>query len=53
MQIYVCFKRHVKRFWLLVGVLFEPEPAEKILREGQFIILRNGKEYTVNGLQIR
>ena len=53
MQIYVCFKMHMKRFCLLVGVLFEPEPAEKILREGQFIILRNGKEYTVNGLQIR
>ena len=31
----------------------EPEPAEKILRDGQLIILRNGKEYTVTGLQIR
>ena len=53
MQIYVCFKMHMKRFRLFVGVLFEPEPAEKILREGQLIILRNGKEYTVTGLQIR
>ena len=34
MQIYVCFKRHVKRFWLLVGVLFEPEPAEKYCAKG-------------------
>lgn len=31
----------------------EPEPAEKILRDGQLIILRNGKEYMVTGLQIR